>query len=68
MSDRRSTRDGHILNEDGMLACNPRDREAAHRAAMGDIAIGERADVTCQKCLIWIRSGNRKNGAAIGQD
>lgn len=51
-----------------MLACNPRDREAAHRAAMGDIAIGERADVTCQKCLIWIRSGNRKNGAAIGQD
>jgi hypothetical protein len=41
MRDTREKRDRHALNEDGMLVCNPRDREAAHRAEVGDIATGE---------------------------
>jgi len=45
------TRDVHLLNEDGMVACNPRDREAAHRADVGDIATTtDRAAVTCKRC------------------
>jgi hypothetical protein len=32
MRDTRVKRDLHALNADGMLVCNPRDREAAHRA------------------------------------
>ena len=28
----------HFLNENGMVACNPRDREAAHRAVAEGIA------------------------------
>jgi hypothetical protein len=31
---RRSKRDKHALNADGMVLCNPRDREAAQRAEM----------------------------------
>ena len=54
MGDRRVTRDVHALNEDGMVACNPRDREAAHRAAMGDIATSDNEGVTCRKCLAFL--------------
>ncbi len=39
---RRRHRDLHFLNADGMVACNPRDREAAHRAQVGGIATGTR--------------------------
>jgi hypothetical protein len=49
--DKRAKRDLHYLNDDGMLVCNPRDREAAHRAQMEGIATAERAFVTCRKCL-----------------
>src|SRR5262245_13748171 len=49
--DKRQKRDVHALDEDGMVVCNPRDKEAAHRAAMGDIATAEPAEVTCRKCL-----------------
>ena len=48
--DTRQKRDLHALNEDGMVLCNPRDKEAAHRAAMEGIATGDRARVTCPKC------------------
>jgi hypothetical protein len=48
--DRRPKRDIHALTADGMVLCNPRDREAAHRAQMGSIATGTRAEVTCPKC------------------
>jgi hypothetical protein len=34
-----------------MVRCNPRDREAAHRAEMGDVATEDRAAVTCRNCL-----------------
>ena len=49
-------RDRHWLDEDGMVACNPRDREAAHRVTMGDITATEdpRA-VTCKRCWVVIR-------------
>jgi hypothetical protein len=50
MRDERS-RDVHFLDGDGMVACNPRDREAAHRADVGDIVTTTTpAAVTCRKC------------------
>jgi hypothetical protein len=55
-NDERS-RDVHALNDDGMVACNPRDREAAHRAEVGDIVTASSRDaVTCVKCLAAMRS------------
>ena len=49
-------RDVHFLDTDGMVACNPRDREAAHRAEMGDIAVtADAGAVTCEKCRAAIR-------------
>lgn len=44
-------RDLHALNDNGMVLCNPRDKEAAHRAQMEGIATGDRDAVTCRKCL-----------------
>ena len=44
-------RDLHHLNEDGMVACNPRDKEAAHRAEVEGIATEDRSKVSCRKCL-----------------
>ncbi|MBN2313580.1 MAG: hypothetical protein JXM79_06595 [Sedimentisphaerales bacterium] len=51
----RKKRDLHFLNEDGMVACNPRDREAAHRAENEGIATENVQAVTCKKCLAVIR-------------
>jgi len=48
--DKRQKRDLHALSADGMVLCNPRDKEAAHRAAMEGIATDDRAAVTCAKC------------------
>jgi hypothetical protein len=50
-NDRRTHRDLHALDEDGMVTCNPRDREAAHRAEVEGIATADHAAVTCKKCL-----------------
>ena len=49
--DKRTKRDLHALNADGMVLCNPRDKEAAHRAEVEGIATDNRAAVTCKKCL-----------------
>jgi hypothetical protein len=49
--DKRQKRDLHALTEDGMVLCNPRDREAAHRAEMEGIATDDHRAVTCRKCL-----------------
>jgi len=49
--DKRVKCDIHALDEDGMVLCNPRDREAAHRAEMEGIASPDRVRVTCRKCL-----------------
>jgi hypothetical protein len=54
---RRQKRDLHALNENGMVACNPRDKEAAHRAEMEGIATDDRAAVTCRKCLALLYKG-----------
>lgn len=48
--DRRTKRDLHALDDDGMVLCNPRDLEAAHRAEVEGIATEDRAAVTCEKC------------------
>jgi hypothetical protein len=49
--DKRPKRDRHALTEDGMVLCNPRDKEAAHRAEMEGIATEDSRAVTCKKCL-----------------
>ncbi len=49
----------HFLNADGMVACNPRDREAAHRADVEGIATDDPRAVTCEKCLAIVRSEER---------
>jgi hypothetical protein len=51
MRDSRERRDLHALDADGMVVCNPRDREAAHRAEVEGIATSELDAVTCRKCL-----------------
>jgi hypothetical protein len=58
--DGRQKRDVHALNEDGMVICSPRDREAAHRAAMGDISTAEPDGVTCRKCLDALFNARRE--------
>jgi hypothetical protein len=63
-TDERQKRDRHALTEDGMVLCNPRDREAAHRAEMEGIATDDRAAVTCRKCLalLYQRDKARQEG------
>ncbi len=48
---RKGKQDLHFLNKEGMVSCNPRDREAAHRAEMENIATENPKAVTCKKCL-----------------
>jgi hypothetical protein len=59
--DRREKRDRHALNADGMVLCNPRDREAAHRAEMEGIATEDRDAVTCRKCLALPHQAERQS-------
>jgi hypothetical protein len=57
---KRQRQDLHGVDEDGMLLCNPRDREAAHRAQVEGIATEQAKAVTCGKCRALIRrSGGR---------
>jgi hypothetical protein len=49
--DKRQKRDLHAFNDEGMVLCNPRDREAAHRAEMEGITTEHGELVTCRKCL-----------------
>ena len=60
----RPKRDRHALDKGGMVLCNPRDREAAHRAQMEGIATEVRAAVTCRKCLslLYKRDKARQEG------
>jgi hypothetical protein len=60
-TDRRTKRDFHALDENGMVLCNPRDREAAHRAEVEGIATSDREAVTCRKCReLMHRKGDAK--------
>ena len=61
--DDRRKRDLHALNEDGMVLCNPRDKEAAHRAEMEGIATEDRTAVTCRKCLTLLYRRGRDRTA-----
>lgn len=57
--DNRRKRDRHALDENGMVLCNPRDKEAAHRAEMEGIATDDPAAVTCRKCLDLLYKRNK---------
>lgn len=52
--------DLHGLDDDGMVACNPRDREAAHRAEVEGIATSVPTDITCTSCLAAIARARRE--------
>ena len=64
LKDKRQKRDLHALNSDGMVVCNPRDKEAAHRAEVEGIATDDREAVTCRKCLtvLYQRDRGRDEG------
>lgn len=59
IKDKRQKRDLHALNEDGMVLCNSRDKEAAHRAQTEGIATEDWEAVTCRKCLLLIYKHNK---------
>lgn len=61
--DRRQKRDLHALDSEGMVICNPRDREAAHHAEVEGIATADHAAVTCRNCLSLLhrREGVRED-------
>ncbi len=59
--DRRARRVLHGLDENGMVICNPRDREAAHRAAHEGIATEHLDAVTCRKCLDLMTKDQRRS-------
>ena len=65
MADRRAKRDLHGIDENGMVICNPRDREAAHRAQNEGIATERLTAVTCRKCLDRMTKEQRR--AARGE-
>lgn len=53
--EKNQKQDLHFLNDDGMVACNPRDREASHRAISEGIATANPKAVTCKNCWVVIR-------------
>jgi hypothetical protein len=57
--DTRPKRDVHALDENGMVLCNPRDKEAAHRADMEGIATNESTAVTCRRCLSLLHNRDK---------
>ena len=59
---KRQKRDLHALDENGMVLCNPRDKEAALRAQTESIATGNWEAVTCGKCLSSIYKLNKAKG------
>ena len=59
-ADRGHKRDMHAIDENGMVVCNPRDKEAAHRGEVEGIATVNRAAVTCRKCIDLLYKGKRR--------
>lgn len=57
--DKRQKRDLHALDENGMVLCNSRDKEAAHRAETEGIATEDWKAVTCSKCLGLVYKHNK---------
>ena len=62
---RKQQRDLHALDDDGMVLCNPRDKEAAHRAEVEGSATDDCSRVTCRKCLslLYRRDKARREGS-----
>ena len=52
--DKRQKRYLHALDENGMVICNPCDKEAAHRSQTEGIATDDWKIVTCRKCLALV--------------
>jgi hypothetical protein len=65
---KRQSQDMHFLNENGTVACNPRDREAAHRAEIEGIATEKPEAVTCKKCLFAIRRSRDTERPLVSED
>ena len=59
MSAKQRKRVLHGLTADGMVACNPRDREAAHRAENEGIATADLSAVTCAECRARLFAAQR---------
>ena len=57
--DKRQKRDLHGLDENGIVLCNPRDKEAALRAQTERIATDNWGAVTCRKCILLIYKRNK---------
>lgn len=57
--DTRQKRDLHAFDENGMVLCNPRDKEAAHRAEMEGIATEDHTAVTCPECRSLLYKGDK---------
>ena len=57
--DKRQKRDLHALDENGMVLCNPRDKEASLRAQTERIATDNWGAVTCRKCILLIYKRNK---------
>jgi hypothetical protein len=49
-----------VLGGSLMVLCNPRDKEAAHRAEMEGIATDDYSAVTCRKCLALLYKSNKE--------
>jgi hypothetical protein len=62
---RPGKQDLHFLNENGMVACNPRDREAAHRAEVEGLATENQNSVTCKKCWVELRKIRKEKNKGI---
>jgi hypothetical protein len=59
IKDKRHKHDLHALDEDGMVLCNSRDKEAAHRAQTERIGTDDWGAVTCRKCRALIYKRNK---------
>jgi hypothetical protein len=57
--DKRRKRYLHALDKNGMVMCNHRDKEAAHRSQTEGIATEEWEIVTCRKCLALLFKRNK---------
>ena len=57
--DKRQKRYLHALDENGMVMCNPRDKEAALRSQTEGIATYHWKIVTCRKCLALLFKRNK---------
>jgi hypothetical protein len=57
--DKRQKRYLHALDKNGMVMCNPRDKEASLRAQTEGIATDNWEMVTCRKCLALLFKHNK---------